>query len=93
MKRSGELVAIGEEGRESGPIGGAQGSEGGGQIGGVLGGNGSVGFDLSLFIAQDEGLVEFAGFGCSGDVAVTFGAGIGLGALIGWLTARTCCKN
>lgn len=26
-------------------------------------------------------------------VAVTFGAGIGLGALIGWLTARTCCKN
>lgn len=26
-------------------------------------------------------------------VAITFGAGLGLGALIGWLSARTCCKN
>lgn len=26
-------------------------------------------------------------------VAVTFGVGLGLGALIGWLSARTCCKN
>ena len=73
VERGDELIAIREEGRVGGPVGGPQGSEDAGQIDSVLGGDPSVGLDLGFLIAEGEGLVEFSGLGGGADGAVESG--------------------